>query len=300
MGKKYRVLWSLVLFFGVILLATSYLHDKNIAVLNPKGTIASSERQLIFVATLLMLIVVIPVYILTFFIAWKYREGNHRAKYTPDWDHNSALELVWWAIPTAIIAILATLTWKSSHDLDPFKPLSSGVKPLTVQVVAMDWKWLFIYPEQRIAAVNFVEFPVHTPVNFQITSDAPMNSFWIPQLGGQIYAMSGMTSQLHLEADEIGIYDGSSANISGKGFAGMKFKAKAVSSQDFTKWTQFVQQTKKSLSFEEYNKLAKPSENNPVAYYSNAQEGIYDKIVMKYMYPSGSPISTYSNEVIRL
>jgi cytochrome o ubiquinol oxidase subunit 2 len=294
MGKRYRAILAVVLAVGIVLLAVAFLHGKDLVVLNPKGVIASKERHLMVVSTLLMLIVVIPVYFLTFAIAWRYREGNQKAKYTPDWDHNTVLEFIWWGIPSAIIAALAVLTWNSSHALDPFKPLSSGTKPLTVQVVALDWKWLFIYPEQHIATVNYVEFPVNTPINFQITSDAPMNSFWIPQLGGQIYAMSGMASQLNLQADQIGTYQGSSANISGRGFAGMKFDAKAVSLNNFGQWVLLVQQNKNNLNADEYQKLAQPSENNPVAYYSSTEDSLFNKIIMKYMHPGGSISSAHS------
>ncbi len=298
MGKKYRLVYALVLIIGIALLAAAFLHGKNLVVLSPKGIIASKERHLMIVATLLMLIVVVPVYILTFLIAWRYRETNRHAKYTPDWDHSPTLESIWWGVPTAIIIALGVLTWTSSHQLDPFKPLSISAKSMTIQVVAMDWKWLFIYPNQHIATVNYVEFPVGTPVDFQITSDAPMNSFWIPQLGGQVYAMSGMTSQLHLAADQVGSYRGSSANISGRGFAGMKFEAKAVSENDFLQWTLMTQQTKNNLSQKGYDDLAKPSENNPPAFYSSVPEGLFDNIMMKYMWPSSSMSHPHTSQPV--
>ena len=161
-----------------------------------------------------------------------------KAKHAPDWEHNYIAEYCWWGVPIVIIVILAVTTWKSSHDLNPFKPIESEKKPLAIQVVALHWKWLFIYPEQGIATVNFVQFPEKTPINFEITSDAPMNSFWIPQLGGQIYAMPAMRSKLHLIANEIGSFRGVSANISGKGFAGMTFTAKSSSEEDFDAWVQ--------------------------------------------------------------
>ena len=239
-------------------------------------------------ATLLMLIVVIPVFALTIFIAWRYRAGNKEARYTPDWDHNRLIEFSWWAIPTIIITGLAIVTWKSSHELDPFRPLSSTTPPMTIQVVAMQWKWLFIYPSQNIASVNFVQFPVNTPINFEITSDAPMNSFWIPRLGGQIYAMSGMSTHLHLMADTAGSYNGSSANISGEGFAGMKFIAKASTAADFDNWLQQMQSSPDQLSIERYNKLAEPSVDNPPSYYALSEQNLYDELIMKYMMPGSS------------
>jgi cytochrome o ubiquinol oxidase subunit 2 len=237
-------------------------------------------------ATLLMLIVVIPVFVLTAFIAWRYQEGNTKAKYTPDWDHNTILEFTWWALPLLIISILAVVAWRSSHELDPFKPVYAARSPITIQVVALDWKWLFIYPGQNIATVNYVQFPEKTPVNFQITSDAPMNSFWIPSLGGQIYAMSGMSTQLHLIADGVGSYNGVSANISGRGFAGMKFLAVSSTQADFDSWVGSVKQTRNYLGILQYNKLAAPSENNPASYYSSVDTGLYDHILMKFMMPN--------------
>ncbi len=159
-------------------------------------------------------------------------EIQRQKSMTPIGDHNVGIELVWWAIPFAIVIALSGITWTSSHDLDPYKPIISATPPITIEVVALDWKWLFIYPQQGIATVNMVEFPAQTPINFVITADAPMNSLWIPQLAGQIYAMPGMSTQLHLESFSVGTYDGSSANLSGAGFSGMKFKAHAVSQAD--------------------------------------------------------------------
>ncbi len=286
MNQKYKLAIFAVYFFGLVLVAALYLNDNNIAVLNPKGTIASQERSLIIIATLLMLVVVIPVYILTFSIAWKYRATNKKAKYSPDWDHHPGLEFTWWALPGAIILVLSVLAWRSSHQLDPFRSIDSPTPPMAIQVVALQWKWLFIYPQQDIASVNFVQFPQNRPIDFAITSDAPMNSFWIPQLGGQVYAMSGMTTHLHLMASGIGSYDGSSANISGKGFAGMRFIAKSASSEDFNRWVQLVQQTRGPLTLDQYSQLAKPSENNPPTYFGSAQEGLFRAIVAKYMHPS--------------
>jgi cytochrome o ubiquinol oxidase subunit 2 len=286
MSKKAKLAFLTLLVLSVGTLAASYLHGHNLAVLNPKGLIASRERSLIIIASLLMIIVVIPVFALTFGIVWKYRAGNTKAKYSPDWDHNRRLEATWWAIPSVLILILSILTWTSSHELDPYKPLASSAQPLTIQVVALDWKWLFIYPQQHIATVNFVQIPKDTPINFVITSDAPMNSFWIPQLGGQIYAMPGMSTQLHLMASSTGSYAGSSANISGRGFAGMRFIAKATSPADFNTWVASTQRGSAHLNLETYAALARPSENHPVATYASAQDGLYDTILMKYMMPN--------------
>ncbi len=276
-------------FFAYIVLTFcgffSYANANEIAVFAPKGMIALQERNLIITTTLLMLIVVIPVIVLMFFFAWKYRATNKKAKYTPDWASNETLEAIWWAIPGVIILVLAVITWKSTHELDPYKPLNSSVKPITIQVVALDWKWLFIYPEQHIATVNLVEFPAGTPINFEITADAPMNSFWIPELGGQIYAMPGMKTRLHLIATDVGTFSGTSANFSGPGFSGMKFAARSVSQSEFLEWVSAVKYATSTLTNDEYLRLSAPSKNNPVSLYASVLDGLYDKIIMKFMTP---------------
>lgn len=187
-----------------------------------------------------------------------------------------------WIIPILIIIALGYVTYHSTHKLDPYRPLDSDVKPIQIDVVALDWKWLFIYPEQGIATVNKINFPANTPVNFRVTSDAVMNSFFIPGLGGQIYAMAGMTTKLHLIANENGVFDGISANYSGAGFTGMKFKATATSQADFDAWVAEVKQSPLKLGKAEYEALAKPSEYNPVALYSEAPAELFQSIVDKY------------------
>jgi len=209
MNKKFKIgfVAAMVLWFlGIIVW---YLHKQNFAVLNPAGQVASRQRQLIIVTVLLGLLVVLPVYAMTFVIAWRYREGNTKAKYSPELSGNRWAESLWWGIPSAIILVLSIITWRTSHSLDPFKPLNSTKPAMSIEAVALDWKWLFIYPQEGIASVNYVQFPVGTPVDFYITADAPMNSLWIPQLGSQIYAMPGMAMQLHLVANKAGNYYGS-------------------------------------------------------------------------------------------
>lgn len=235
---------------------------------------------------LLMLIVVIPVFVLTGFIVWKYRVGNSKkVKYNPTWDSNKALEATWWLIPATLIAVLGFITWCSSHQLDPYKPLASKTPALNVQVVALDWKWLFIYPAQHIASVNLVQFPVNRPVHFYITADAPMNSFWIPQLSGQMYAMPGMQTQLNLSASSLGSFHGGSANISGQGFARMEFWAKASSTRDFNAWVAAAQHSSASLTAASYQKLAEPSQSNAVAYYKAPQTDLFNSVIASYMMP---------------
>jgi cytochrome o ubiquinol oxidase subunit 2 len=274
---KFIILISIFLIVGIG--SISYLCLGEIAVLDPKGQISEKQRDLLVIATTLMLIVVIPVFLLTFGIAWKYRKEAD-AKHTPDWDHSFLAECVWWGVPCVIIVILGIYTWKGCHELDPFKPIEVK-KEMRIQVIALRWKWLFLYPEEQIASVNYFCFPKETSIHFEITSDAPMNSFWIPQLGGQIYAMSGMRSELYLIANEAGEYRGSSANISGKGFASMIFTARAASLEDFEAWVQSV----KGSETLDYERLTLPSEYNPPAFYTLHDTHLFDQIINKYMMP---------------
>lgn len=287
MSKKTKLTIAvlILLSIAVVTIAATYLSSKNIFILNPKGTIADKQRNLIILATALMSLVIVPVFVLTFGIAWRYREGNKKAKYSPELGGNFITEFIWWFIPFVIIAILAFVTWTSSHDLDPFKQIASNKKPLKIQVVALQWKWLFIYPEQKITSVNFIEIPKDTPLNFEITADAPMNSFWIPQLGGQVYAMPGMSTQLHLMANSEGDYYGSSANISGEGFAGMKFTTRATTANDFDRWVAATKSSQQFFTHSTYDELAKPSSNTPqiTMRLSDEATDLYDTVVKKYM-----------------
>jgi cytochrome o ubiquinol oxidase subunit II len=248
-------------------------------VLDPKGPIGMQERSIILTATVLMLIVVVPVIALTLFFAWRYRASNEKAEYRPNWSHSNKIEAVVWLIPCVIIATLGVITWRTSHTLDPYRPLDSKVKPIRIDAVALDWKWLFIYPDQKVATVNEVAFPANVPVEFHITSATVMNAFFIPQLGSQIYAMAGMQTQLHLLANEPGTYQGLSSNYSGDGFSGMTFKAIALPSQGFNAWLARVAVSAQTLSTGAYEQLAKPSENNPVAYYSQVPPSLFADIV---------------------
>lgn len=280
---------KILVFLAVLVILVSgaivLLAGNNFAVLNPKGSIADEQFNLIVFTTLLSLIIIVPVFSLTFYIVWKYRASNKKATYSPEWDTNKYIESAWWLIPTILITVLAVVTWRTTHELDPYRPIVSDKKPVAVQVVALNWKWLFIYPEYNIATVNYMQVPVDRPIDLTLTSDAPMNSFWVPQLGGQIYTMAGMTSQLHLLAEESGTYNGSSANISGKGFAGMKFKVRADTQSAFDDWVTSVKQGGKRLSRGGYERLAHPSENNQVAYYSPVLDGLFQDIVGKYRMP---------------
>ena len=289
--KKTKFLPIIFLAIVLIALLSWYLSHHIVAVLSPAGEVARRERDLIFICLGLAVFVVVPVFVMAASIAWRYREDNHKIKerkYSPDWDHSKLYESLWWGIPICIIGILSVITWESSHALDPYKPLSSTVPAMQVDVVALDWKWLFIYPQQHIASVNQLEIPVNVPIDFYITSDTVMNSFWVPQLGGQIYAMPGMATQLHLIANKTGGFYGSSANISGDGFASMHFMTYSVSQANFNKWANNAAKSPKQLTGAAYSQLAKPSQNNPVAYYSYVPSDMYDTIVTKYMTPSST------------
>lgn len=281
-----KILAFLALLVVLISGAIVLLMGSNFAVLEPRGTIADEQFDLIVFTTLLSLIIVVPVFSLTFYIVWKYRAGNKKATYDPEWDHNNYIEAAWWLIPAILIAVLAVVTWRTTHRLDPYKPIESDKPALSVHVISLDWKWLFIYPEQNIATVNYMQVPVDRPISLTLTSDAPMNSFWVPQLGGQIYSMAGMTSRLHLLADQAGTYNGASANISGEGFAGMKFKVRASSEREFENWISEARQNGEHLSWSAYQSLAQPSKDNPVAYYSPVASNLYTRIIGKYRNPA--------------
>ena len=284
LNKKYIPIAIIIFIFAAGEAAYYYFSRYPVAVLDPKGPIALKERNLLLLAVCLMLIVVIPVFILTFYIVYKYRDGHH-GKYRPDFDHSNLLEGVWWLIPSILILTLSIVTWRSTYALNPYKTIASNQPNLTIEVVSLDWKWLFIYPQQHVASVNTLVIPVNRPVTFDITSDAPMNSLWIPQLSGQIYAMPGMNTQLNIMASSIGNYYGSSANISGVGFAGMNFLTHAVSDANFNTWLNIAKNSNDNLNMATYNKLSAPSSYYPITLYSNPQTNLYTSIINKYMSP---------------
>ncbi|WP_432721815.1 ubiquinol oxidase subunit II [Jeongeupia wiesaeckerbachi] len=276
-----RRLWGLIP-CGLLLL----LSGCKGGVFDPKGQVAVDERNLIILATALMLLVVIPVIVLTLVFAWKYRAGNAKATtYLPKWAHSTKIELIVWLVPCAIVAALAYVVWTSTHRLDPYRPLDSKVAPVRIEAVSMDWKWLFIYPDLGIATVNQIAFPVGTPINFSITSDSVLNSLLIPQLGGQIYAMPGMRTKLHLIADHAGEYQGLSAAYSGGGFSNMQFKALAMATPaEFQQWVAKVRQSKEApLDEARYRALAKPSENSPVTYFPSVPTDVFHYALHQYM-----------------
>src|SRR5215475_12241146 len=229
-------------------------------VLSPQGPIAAAERQIMFNATGIMLAIVIPTMIATLGVAYWFRASNVRARYVPEFNYSGRLELLVWSIPIMTIILTGGVAWISSYDLDPPKPIASAVKPVRVQVVALDWKWLFIYPDEEIAAVNQLTVPVGTPISFELTSSGVMNSFFVPQLGGQIYTMAGMVTRIHLQADHIGTYRGMSANYSGAGFSDMVFNVDAVTAERFAQWVAATRTAGPVLDAQAYADLAKPSQ----------------------------------------
>ncbi|WP_042162069.1 ubiquinol oxidase subunit II [Paenibacillus gorillae] len=259
----------------------------NMAVLDPKGPIAAQQRDLMLISTILCCIVVVPVLLLTAFIVWRYRDKEGRkAAYTPRWEHSFKLEAIWWGIPIIIITILAVITVRSTYALEPSKPLESAQKPLTVQVTSLNWKWLFQYPEQGIATVNELKIPKDVPIRFEITADSPMNSFWIPQLGGQMYAMSGMAMTLYLQADEAGEYWGSGANFTGTHFSSMYFDVESTTQADFEQWVKEVQDKSPALTSEGYKQLVLPSTEQKMTF-SSFPKGLFEKTVTQYASASG-------------
>lgn len=273
---------------GLFLLPALALTGCNTVLLNPSGAVAAQQGHLIVVSTLLMLLIVVPVIALTLLFAWRYRQSNTAAVYAPDWDHSTQLELVIWAAPLMIIIALGALTWITSHTLDPYRSLRRldqsrtvppGVKPLTVEVVALDWKWLFIYPEQGIAVVNEMAAPVDVPIRFKITASSVMNSFFVPALAGQIYAMPGMQTQLNAVINRAGDYEGFSANYSGAGFSGMRFRFRGLSAADFGQWVSEARASGAALDPQSYQALARPSEREPVRRYSQVTADLYDRIL---------------------
>lgn len=269
--------------YCLVYLATSVLlAGCNLVVFNPKGAVARDERDLIILATGLMLLVVVPVIVMTFVFAYRYRATNKKARYSPRWASSHKIEAVVWGVPFLIICVLGWVTWETTHALDPYRPLDSDVPPVNVQVVATDWKWLFIYPDLGIASVNELAIPVNTPVSFTVTSDAAMTSFFIPALGGQIYAMAGMQTKLHLIANEIGQYRGIAANYNGHGFSDMHFSTLALSGADYEAWVNKVKAAPRQLDQASYTELAKPSIRHEITYYSAVQERLFLDIVDKY------------------
>ena len=277
--KKYFVFAGLSSLGAVTFLAGC----STILLFDPKGPIGEAERFVIIAAIVLMLIVVIPVFIMAFWFPLKYRASNTKSTYMPKWNYSAKIDFFMWAVPIAIVTVLAILAWTKTHDLDPYKPIASADKPINIEAVSLDWKWLFIYPDQNIATVNQITFPVNVPLSFKLTSQTVMTSFFIPQLGSQIYAMAGMQTRLHLLADKPGTYAGHNQQISGPGYADMYFMANAVSREEFQSWVEKIRQSPEKLDLDRYEKLAKPNVGHyPVTYFSSVKPDLFEYILRQF------------------
>jgi cytochrome o ubiquinol oxidase subunit II len=248
-------------------------------VLDPQGPIGAAERLILLNATSIMLAVVVPVIVLTLGVAWWFRAGNARARYQPDWSYSGPIELVVWSIPALIVLFLGGIAWIGSHDLDPPKPVSSSTPPLDIQAVSLDWKWLFIYPKQGVASVNRLVVPAGTPLRFSITSATVMNSFFVPQLGSQIYAMGGMATHLYLQADEPGTYPGLSAQFSGDGFSDMRFDVVAVPADRFAEWLASTRAGNDKLDDVGYAALARRGTADHPATFASVAPRLFETIL---------------------
>lgn len=263
------------------------LSSKNALVFHPKGIIAQSELELIILNIVLMLVIIVPTYLLLFVVVWKYCIQKKNVKYDPDHTYGPMGEVLMWGLPSIVVAIMAIFTWKATHHLNPYKPLESDIPPLTVQVVALNWKWLFIYPELNIATLNYFQIPERTPIHLNLTADgSPMNSFWVPELSGQIYAMTGMTTQLYLMADGAGEYRGRAVEINGEGYSDMTFKVESSSTTNFQNWVDQVKMSPHQLTENIYQELTQHSINKSVILFSDVEPGLYHKVVHHYMYPT--------------
>jgi cytochrome o ubiquinol oxidase subunit II len=268
---RYRLL-------AVLLIGAAALGGCSEGVLDPRGPVASAERQILFNSLGIMLAIVIPTILATFGVAFWFRESNERARYRPNFRYSGRLELLVWSIPAMTVFLVGGVAWVGSHDVSPRKPIASTEKALRIQVASLDWKWLFIYPDQGVASVNQLTIPVGTPVSFELTSSGVMNSFFVPQLGSQIYTMAGMITRLHLQADHPGTYRGFSAQFSGEGFADMHFNVDAVPSEKFAQWISAARSAGPELDAKTYADLAKPSAAVAPFTYRAVAPGLFDSI----------------------
>jgi cytochrome o ubiquinol oxidase subunit 2 len=263
-------------------------------VLNPAGPIAAADRTILIDSVLIMLAIVLPTIALALGCAWWFRAGNTRARFMPNFVYSGQLELLVWGIPLLTIMLLGGVAWIGSHQLDPYKPIVSKTPALNVQVVSLDWKWLFIYPDQHIASVNMLEIPAGTPVHFSLTSASVMSAFFVPQLGSMIYTMNGMTTQLNLQADKQGVFQGLSSHYNGDGFAGMHFEVHAVTQAEFTAWVTATRGTGPTLDTASYSALAKQSLSVTPFTYRQTEDGLFDHIVTQKLPPAPGPEASTS------
>jgi cytochrome o ubiquinol oxidase subunit 2 len=257
--------------------------------LDPRGPVARDDLTILINATLIMLVIVVPTLLLAFWMAWRYRASNTKAEYLPNWSYSGRIEAVVWSIPILTIMFLGGVIWIGSYKLDPFRPLDSKVPPLEVQVVSLDWKWLFIYPQQGVASVNHLVVPAGTPVHFSITSASVFNTFFVPQLGSMVYAMPGMVSQLHLQADQPGQFYGRSAHFSGDGFSDMDFQVQSLSPAAFATWTSSARAHGPALNVPAYTQLAKQSQGVKPYDYGLVDPQLFNAIATQKIAPAPGP-----------
>jgi cytochrome o ubiquinol oxidase subunit II len=273
----------------LLLAATVSLGACQSAVLNPQGSIGRADRTILIDSLAIMLAIAVPTIIATFAFAWWYRASNRKARYLPDWEFSGRIEIVVWAIPTLTILLLGGVTWIGAHDLDPAVPIESTSPPLEIEAVSMDWKWLFIYPEHRIASVNELVVPAGQPLHFRLTSSSVMNAFFVPQLGSMIYTMNGMVTELYLDADHPGTYRGMSGHYSGEGFSDMHFPVRAVSAEEFAHWVNAVKDSGPTLDGAAYDALARPSLNPKPVTYANVDIDLFSRVLTQDLAPAPGP-----------
>src|ERR1700688_1371855 len=278
---------------AVVLIGAATLGGCAEGVLDPKGPIAAADRQILLNSLGIMLAIVIPVILATLGVAFWFRESNERARYRPNFTYSGRLEMLVWSIPAMTVFLVGGVAWVGSHDVSPRKPIASTVKPLGVQVASLDWKWLFIYPDQGVASVNRLTIPVGTPISLELTSSGVMNSFFVPQLGSQIYTMAGMITRLHLQADHSGTYRGFSAQFSGEGFSDMHFDANAVTDEKFSQWLDAARSAGPELDAKTYADLARPSAAVAPFTYRSAAPGLFDRILVSEMQSGDAMCRSY-------
>lgn len=265
------------------------------AVLDPRGPVGHGEKTILIDSLVIMLVIVLPTIMATVIVAWWYRASNTRARYLPTWSFHGGIELVVWGIPFMVVMLLGGVTWLGSHQFDPAKPLQSTNAPLQIEVVSMDWKWLFVYPQQQIASVNRLVIPSGVPVHFSLTSASVMNAFFVPQLGSMIYTMNGMTTHLNLQADEPGIFNGLSAHYSGEGFSDMHFPLQSVSAAQFSRWVATVRGTEPALNVTSYSELVKQGVQLSASTFGSVDPDLFHRITAQALPPGPGP-DTLSRE----
>lgn len=284
-----RRLTTCLLLFAMLLILTG-CEGHIIGMLDPKGVITYQERRLFYNTLALMMFIVIPVIVMSFTFVYHYQAKHRLPIYRPNWSHDLFLEILWWGIPLGIIVVLGALTWQKTHELDPFRRISGTTQaPLTVQVIALPWKWLFIYPQQHIATLNYLVMPLNQPVEYLITADnVPMSAFFIPQIGSQIYAMAGMQTKLNLLANVLGTYDGMNALFNGDGFSDMHFEVHVLTPEAMQQWFAQVKQSPQQLNDATYLQLLKPSKADKPMFYSTVPDQLYENVLMLYMNSVGT------------